>query len=256
MKKLLLLSIGCLLLTGCGANYSEHNTRSEEEVINYVETFIKNELNEDFEVKVKSKKNLEICTAHFDSCINYKTLKFAYDYVLTVDTGYLVSEVRFADSYKEDDIVMGEIIDITDLIDDINDYNAIADLDVIFGKYRDISYDLKIDDSGLTSIVAHTYSKNGESYASLTNDIVNYRISKDNDFYYDIYIFSNEEDFMKYNGGSLYFTPSYQNNIDFDFGFNNNFVNKSVESYRATVYRFSSNGCSGNAGCSTLYGLN
>ena len=103
IKKIILLSMTAILLTGCEKKIIKaDNPLSEDDVIKYVEKEIYNQTYDDVDVKIISKENLSACTATFDGCISYQKVEGGTSYKLEIKSKKnkeLVATGTYKDGY-------------------------------------------------------------------------------------------------------------------------------------------------------------
>lgn len=102
-KKIIVLSIAIILLSGCGIKSVKVNDQlTENEIISYVQNQIYNETGDEVEVEIKSKDNLTICTYEIDGCVRWRRVEGAYSYKLNItnEDNFIISSTgTYEDGY-------------------------------------------------------------------------------------------------------------------------------------------------------------
>jgi len=123
-KYLIPISILIIIIIAWGSGYHSVETKSEEDIEQYLKNYLKEKYNADCDLKYENKVLTEFCVATFDGCYRYARNKNIYDHIYTGTDKYNRQfSIEYTDSYMKNFKIQKGVV--------IEDYKEYADQEYI-----------------------------------------------------------------------------------------------------------------------------
>ena len=198
MKKILILLIMCILLSGCffGIKVKKYKNYTNSEIINLANNFINEELNTysgNYNLKIIETKPLEVCTFSINVCHTYQTVKGANEYILeavNTKTGIAEFQISVKDKYYKNNELITPRVFSENAYYNVEFYERYSKFVELLKKYSSIKYHLINNYKSSDSLIIQF----GYIYSSDINELENFlnTISKRQYNYYWDFIITND----------------------------------------------------------------